>query len=164
MRELGYLIRRDHDDLHLALRVLSESSDDAQLAEKLERVRTIFPAHAEAETMALGAMLERNQPPPTLYFLVSQVIASHLTQESALAELVKQQLGTPAFRERARYLRQLMMHHADHEAACLHPALPDHLPREIFRTLGMSYAIERDRIIDDQRKLACVEYAIACSA
>lgn len=160
MLELGCLVQRDHDELHYVLRVLNESSDEAQLFDKLERARTIFLAHAGAETMALGTMLEHNRPPPSLYLLVSQVVASHLTQESVLDELYNLRLGTPTFRECARYLRQLMTHHADHEAACLHPALPDCLPREVVRTLATSYAIERDGILDDHRKLACLEPAI----
>jgi hypothetical protein len=164
MLELSWFVRRDHDDLNYALRVITESIDECEVEQMLDRVRRKFPAHAEAEVMALGAMLERTQPPPSLYFLVSQVIASHLAQETVLAQLLAQELGAPSFRERARYLRQLMAHHADHEAACLHPALPDHLPRPIYRTLGTSYAIERDRILDDQRKLACLEPVIARSA
>jgi hypothetical protein len=108
--------------------------------------------------MTLGAMLEQSRPPPTVHFLVAQVIASHLSQETALAQLLRQPPGTSAFRERARYLRQLLVHHADHEAACLHPALPDHLPREIFRALATSYTTERDR------RLAFLERAIARSA
>ena len=151
--ELSGLVRRDHDDLNYALRILAESSDVSELERMVERVRAKFLAHAEAETMALSAMIELTQPPPAVYFLVSQVIAAHLAQETALTQLLGRRLGTPAFRERARYLRQLVVHHADHESACLHPALPDHLPRDIYRTLGTSYALEYNRILDEQRKL-----------
>lgn len=159
MRELGPLVRRDHDDLHYALRVLGDPvSPQPQMAVMLERLRSRFVAHAEAETLALGAMLDHVKPPPSLQFLISQVIASHLSQEIALAELVALRLGSAAFRERARYLRQLVVHHAEHEDACLQPALPDHLPREIYRTLVTSYVIERDR------RLAGLEPSIARSA
>jgi len=159
MLELGVLVRRDHDDLHYALRVLGEAtSADASVVELVERVRTRFEAHTEAETLTLGTMLETSKPPPSMYFLVSQVIASHLSQETALAQMLANRIGSHGFRERARYLRQLVVHHADHEAACLHPALPDHLPREVYRTLATSYSLERDR------RLAFLERAIACSA
>jgi len=159
MLELGSFVRQDHDDLHYMLRVLGDATTaDTPVAELLERVRTRFEAHTEAETMTLGAMLEQSRPPPTLYFLVSQVIAAHLAQEAALAQLLRQQLGTTGFRDRARYLRQLVAHHGEHEAACLHPALTDHLPREIYRTLATSYTVERDR------RLAFLERAIARSA
>src|SRR6185503_18563577 len=109
MHELSALVRRDHDDLHYALRVLSEPlSDDVNVSALLERVRTALPAHAEAEFHALAAIFEHTQAPPELYFLASQVMASHLSQEEALENLLAQRIGTVAFRERARYLRQLV--------------------------------------------------------
>ena len=148
MLELGSLVRRDHDDLHYALRVITEPlSDEVHVLDMLERVRALLPAHIEAEGMVLARMLGDHQPPPALYLLASQVMAAHLAQETVLAELAKLRLATPAFRERARYLRHLMVHHADHEAACLHPALPDHLPRPVHRALAEAYARERDRLL-----------------
>ena len=165
MLELSTLVSRDHDDLNYALRVLSDPfAPEAELLTMSERVRTRFAAHAEAETAALGAALERARPSPALYFLVSQVIASHLAQETVVLQLVSYRLGTPQSRERAQYLRQLIVHHAEHEAACLHPVLPDHIPRDLFRTLGTCYAVERSRVLEGQRKLACLEPLIARSA
>lgn len=164
MLELSKLVARDHDDLNYALRVLADPSTTADLTAMTERVRSRFAAHAEAETAALGAVLERARPAPALYFLVSQVVASHLAQENVVAQLLSYRLGSAAFRERAQYLRQLVVHHAEHEAACLHPALPDHLPRPLYRTLATCYAVERARVLDDYRKLACVEPLIARSA
>ena len=159
MLDLGHLVRRDHDDLHYTLRVLGDpATSAAQVAVMYERTRARFVAHTEAETLALGAMLEHARPAPSLYFLVSQVIASHLAQEAVLAELASLRRGSHAFRERAHYLRQLIVHHAEHEDACLQPALPDHLPREVYRVLATSYALERDR------RLACFVPAIARSA
>ncbi len=154
MIELSTLVRRDHDELHYVLRVLGEPmSDDAQVVGMLERVRVGFAAHAEAETLALGAMLEHAQPPPAVYFLVSQVIASHLAQEAVLGQLVTLRPRTPAFCERASYLRQLIVHHAEHEAACMHPALREHVPREVFRTLAIAYETERRRRLGEQRRV-----------
>jgi hypothetical protein len=165
MLDLAQLVRRDHDDLNYALRVLSEpGTSEHDLVAMVERVRTRFAAHAEAESAALGAVLEQTRPSPTLYFLVSQVIAAHIAQETAVTQLLSYRVGTPAFRERAQYLRQLIVHHAEHEAACLQPALPDHLPRPIFRTLATCYAVERARVLDEHHKLACVEPLIARSA
>jgi hypothetical protein len=150
MLELGSLVRRDHDELHYALRVMGElDSDEDNVRDALERVRVLFPAHVEAEAVALGAMLGETlpPPPPALYFMISQVTASHLAQETALTELMKQRVGTPAFIERARYARQLIVHHADHEAACLHPALPDHVPREVFWRMAHHYSHERAHLL-----------------
>ena len=127
-------------------------------------VRPRFAAHAEAEAAALGAVLEQARPAPALYFLVSQTIAAHLAQETVVTQLLSYRVGSPQFRERAQYLRQLIVHHADHEAACLQPALPDHLPRPIFRTLATCYAVERARVLDEHHKLACIEPLIARSA
>jgi hypothetical protein len=151
MVELGSLVRRDHDEMHYALRVMGEpSSDDSVVRQALDRVRMLFPAHVEAEAAALGAMLAETLPPPpsAMYFLVSQVTASHLAQESALSELVMQRVGSPAFFQRARYARQLIVHHADHEAACLHPAVPDHVPREIVHRIAQCYSEQRAHLLE----------------
>ena len=115
----------------------------------MERVRALFPAHAEAEAFALGEMLSKSlpPPPPALYFLISQVTASHLAQETALKQLLEQRVGTRAFFERARYMRQLIVHHADHEAACLHPALLDHIPCDVFHRAAQNYADQRAHLL-----------------
>lgn len=147
--ELGSLVRRDHDDLHYALRVMTEPlSDEVHIVTMLDRVRKMFPAHADAETVALAKMLEQTQPPPSVYFLVSQVTAAHLAQEAVLTELVTLKPGSITFRERARYLRHLMIHHADHEATCLHPTLPEQLPRDLYSALGTAYLAERSRVLE----------------
>jgi hypothetical protein len=155
MLELGSLVRRDHDDLHYALRVMAEPlSDEQHVIAMLERLIAVFPAHVEAETMALHAALDQCDAPPSLYFLVSQVVAAHLAQETALAELVRLRPSSSAFRDRARYLRHMMVHHADHEIACLHPALPDHVPREVFTRLAGAYTAERDRLLEEHAAAA----------
>jgi hypothetical protein len=159
MLELCSLVRRDHDDLLYALRVMSEPlSDEAHVIAALDRLRIVFPAHAEAETIVLSNMLEHTRPPPELYFLVSQVVAAHLAQETAVAELVQLRPGTTTFRERARYARHMFVLHADHEAACLHPVLPDLVPREVFRGLAKTYALEWKRSFEihgSTRQMRC---------
>src|SRR5688500_3807825 len=98
MQELGVLVRRDHDDMHYALRVMSEPlSDEAHVIAMLDRLRSVFPAHVDAESAILGAILEQ-RPPPVLYLLASQVIAAHLAQETVFHELLKLRPGTLAFR------------------------------------------------------------------
>lgn len=142
MLELGSLVRRDHDELHDALRLLGDGRDPTLLV----RVQRGFEAHTEAQTVILGALLEHVRPPPSVYFLVAQVVAAHLAQETALAHLVAQPAGSPAFHERAQHLRRLCTHHADHEAACVLPALAEHVPRDDYRALAASYARERERV------------------
>src|SRR5688572_24715406 len=98
MLELASLVRRDHDDLHYALRVMAEPlSDPDQVAAMLDRVLAAFPSHVEAETVAFNALL-LTRPVPAMYFLVSQVIASHLAQETVLNELANLRPATPQFR------------------------------------------------------------------
>lgn len=146
--EFGTLIGRDHEGLTSALRlIVGPVSEEAQLLALLESVRVGFAAHVEAECVVLHSMLEDVQPAPLLYFLVAQVVAAHLAQESALASLVAVRPGTAAWRERAKYLQRLIERHADHEAACLHPALPDHIPITACRNLAGSYDRERLRAL-----------------
>lgn len=149
MTELGTLVRDDHDDLAHALRVLADPmASPGQLAATLDRLVVTFPAHAEAECSALHAMLELVQPPPAVYFLVAQVVAAHLAQESALATLLRRQPGTPRFRESAALLGALVQQHADHEVACLQPAIVDHVPRVMQQQLASAYTSERARSLE----------------
>ena len=165
MLELANLVRRDHASRTLAGLVLwAPVSGDSFLGAGGGGGGGGGAAPAAAAAAALGAVLAQARPAPALYFLVSQTIAAHLAQETVVTQLLSYRVGSPQFRERAQYLRQLIVHHADHEAACLQPALPDHLPRPIFRTLATCYAVERARVLDEHHKLACIEPLIARSA
>ncbi|MBA3393052.1 MAG: hypothetical protein H0T89_10430 [Deltaproteobacteria bacterium] len=149
MTELGTLVRGDHDDLTHALRVLADPMASAgQLSATLDHLVVTFPAHAEAECLTLHAMLEAVQPPPAVYFLIAQVVAAHLAQESALIALTRLQPGTPRFRDSAVLLGSLIQQHADHELACLQPALVDHVPRTMHEQLAHSYTSERARSLE----------------
>lgn len=149
MTELGTLVRGDHDVLAHDLRVLADpASSSGQLSATLDRLVVTFPAHAEAECLTLDAMLDLVQPPPTVYFLIAQVVVAHLAQESALAALVRLQPGTPRFRASARLLGALVEQHADHEVACLQPALVDHVPRVMREQLAHAYSSERARSLE----------------
>lgn len=145
--EMGTLVRRDHDELLAALRAMGDPlCDPAHHATLLDGVMLGFAAHVEAEHRALQRVLEHATAAPAVYFLVSQVMAAHLAQEAALDALLAARPGTPVWRDRAAYLRDLISHHAEQEAACLHPALPDHAPA-VHRSLAGTYATERLRAL-----------------
>ena len=100
-------------------------------------------AHAQGEAMALGLALDLLNPPPLVYLLCSQVTAAHAAQKVALANLSATRCGSVAFRDRASHLRNLIVHHDEHEAACVIPALRDYLPRGYYDQLASCYATTR---------------------
>lgn len=136
--ELLTLLRRDHADLQTELtRLLDPGASLHELRAALDGVRLGLTAHAEAEDIVL-APLERV---PGFEGLVAESRAAHLSQESALATLVTIPLGTPAWRDRAHHLRELVRHHARHEEHDLLPLSghPD------YRRLAAAFATERLR-------------------
>jgi hypothetical protein len=137
--ELMTLLRRDHADLQMELTLLLDPIVSLrELQTALDGVRLGLTAHAEAEDIVLGP-LERI---PGLDRLVAESRAAHLAQESALATLVTMRLGTPAWRDRAHHLRDLVRHHAQHEEAELIPALALH---PAYSHLAAAFATERLR-------------------
>jgi hypothetical protein len=146
MADVLALLRRDHDELERALAVMTApGASDRELRDALEGVHVGLAAHAEAEAAILRSMLDVVHPPALVYLLCSQVIAAHLAQEGALVSLEKTRPGSEAWRERAMHLRNLIDHHAEHESACVLPALRDYLPPEIYGSLAGRYASARLR-------------------
>ena len=146
--DFAALLRGDHGELGRALRaILAPSSTEAECRSALDGLRLGFAAHAEGESTVLREALDRSQAPSTLYFLVAQTFAAHLAQETALAALADARPGTTAWHDRGVYLRELVRHHAEHEEACVLPALRDHLPRGEFAALAGAYATERLRAL-----------------
>jgi hypothetical protein len=142
------LLRRDHAELVKALGVLASiGATDRELREALDAVRIGLAAHVEGEGAMLREALEREHPPAFVYLLCSQVLGAHLAQEGALHALERTRRGGPAMRERALHLRALIDHHADHEKACVVPALRDYLPTEAYAALAAAYASARLRAL-----------------
>jgi hypothetical protein len=136
------LLRRDHVDLQKELTLLLDPTVTvSQLRGSLDGVRLGLTAHAEAEDIVLG----RFEGIGALDVLVAQARASHLSQEGALSALVSAQPGTPAWRDRAYHLRELVHHHAEQEEQYLLPGLRMHAPRELYEGLAGAFATERLR-------------------
>jgi hypothetical protein len=82
---------------------------------------------------------------PALEMLVAQGRAAHLSQEGGLSALVSARVGTTAWRDRARRLRELVQYHAIQEEQSLLPALRLHAPAELYDALAGAFATERLR-------------------
>jgi hypothetical protein len=137
--ELLTLLRRDHADLQMELTLLLDPNVSVrELQTALDGVRLGLTAHAEAEDIVL-APFERV---PGLDRLIAESRAAHLAQESALATLVTMRLGTPAWRDRAHHLRDLVRYHGQREELELIPALEVH---PAYAQLAASFATERLR-------------------
>jgi hypothetical protein len=136
------LLRRDHADLQLELtQLLDPEAGAADLRMNLDGVRLGLIAHAEAEDIVLG----RLESVPRLQVALAQARAAHLAQESTLSKLVSERPQTPAWRESATCLRELVEYHAAQEEQHLIPALRQHAPEEIYEQLAGRFATERMR-------------------
>jgi hypothetical protein len=136
------LVCRDHVDLQVELtHLLDPTATPAQLRSSLDGVRLGLTAHAEAEDIVLG----RFDAVPALEAVVAQARAAHLAQEGSLSALVCAAPGTPVWRNRAHYLRELVHHHAAQEERHLLPALRRLAPRELYDGLAGAFATERLR-------------------
>jgi hypothetical protein len=113
----------------------------------LDGLRIGFAAHADGEAFALRTLVETCQGPPALDFLVSQVVAAHLAQEGALSALSTLRPGTTSWRDQVRHLEAMMRDHDEHHAACVIPALEDHVPATLYAALPGAYATERLRAL-----------------
>jgi hypothetical protein len=147
------LVRRDHVDLQTELtHLLDPTASAAELRSSLDGVRLGLTAHAEAEDIVLGRFDEL----PALEALVAQARAAHLAQEGSLSALVSATPGTPVWRNRAQYLRELVHHHAAQEEQHLLPALRRLAPRELYDSLAGAFATERLRQLSNLQPSAPV--------
>jgi hypothetical protein len=136
------LLRRDHGDLQQELtKLLDPTATVPELRSSLDGVRLGLMAHAEAEDIVLA----RFESVPELQVLVAQARAAHLAQEGALSALVTARPGTTGWRDRARYLRELVAYHAHQEETSLMEALKEHAAPEELRQLAGAFATERLR-------------------
>src|SRR5262245_59664524 len=106
------LLQRDHHDLEAGLDELLRAETVAQIPSALDGVRLGLTAHAEAEDIVLYHALIKLGTPLVLDALVSQARSAHLAQEGALASLIVTPTNSPAWRARARALRELVHTHA----------------------------------------------------
>lgn len=140
--DFGTLVQRDHVDVQKELtRLLEPAATRAQLGSALDGVRLGLTSHAGAEDIVLG----RCEAIPGLELVVAEARAAHLAQENALAALVSARPSTNAWRDRAVHLRELIRRHAMREELELLPALRQHAPSELYRSLAGAFATERLR-------------------
>lgn len=136
------LLRRDHTDLQKELtQLLDPTATIAQLRSSLDGVRLGLAAHSEAQDIVLSPF----EIVPELQVVVAQARAAHRAQEGALTALVTSRPGTPAWRERAHHLRELVQLHAQQESECLRAALRYYACEADVAGLAGAFATERLR-------------------
>ncbi len=148
--DLWTLIDRDHADIDRTLRSISDASTEIEdTLTELDGLRIGFAAHAIAQYRVLRAVLHQRETPPPLQFLVAQSAANHRVQEASVWSVAYEALGGRTMRRRARELRDAMLYDAEHEMACLRPALADYLPSSAYRELAPAYATQRLRLFGE---------------
>lgn len=160
MTDFLTLLRRDHHDLEVGLDDLLEAVTLAQIRSALDGVRLGLTAHAEAEDIVLYGALQRVDARDLLEPYISQAREAHLAQEGALASLVCARPGTSTWRERARFLRELVREHAVIEEEIVVPAIRRYAP-EVYEELAGAFATERLRQLSWQQPSAPVVFARA---
>jgi hypothetical protein len=144
MTDFLTLLRRDHHDLEVGLDELLEAVTLEELRSALDGVRLGLTAHAEAEDIVLYHALRRIDDHGALETLIGQAREAHLAQEGALASLVCARPGTSTWRERARFLRNLVRDHAFMEEHDVVPAIRRQAPA-VYEVLAGEFATERLR-------------------
>ena len=163
MTDFLALLHRDHHDLEVGLDDLLEAVPLSQIRGALDGVRLGLTAHAEAEYVVLCAALRRIDDREVLEPYVGQAREAHLAQEGALASLVCTRPGTSSWRERARFLYELVREHALFEEETVARAIQRHAP-EIYEELAGEFATERLRQLSWQQPSAPIVTASAARA
>lgn len=138
------LLHRDHHDLELGLDDLLAADSVAEIRSTLDGVRLGLTAHAEAEDIVLYHALGRSVADRMVEALVEDAHSAHVAQERVLASLVTSTPRSAVWRDSARYLRDLVHDHADHEEHRILPALRELMPK-VYAALAGEFATERLR-------------------
>jgi len=153
MTDFLTLLHRDHHDLDVGLDDVLEAASIAQIRSALDGVRLGLTAHAEAEDIVLYAALQRAEDRDLLEPYVSQAREAHLAQEGALASLVCAHPGTSTWRERARFLGDVVTEHAVMHEDIVVPAMRRY-GREFYEEVAGEIATERVRQLSWQEPSA----------
>jgi hypothetical protein len=144
--DLLKLLQRDHDEIERGLQELADpSATAAQIRSALDGVRLGLLAHAEAEDIVLERAVAGLAQQGQVAALVERARAAHLEQERALSALVLARPGTPAWRDRAIRLRDMVRAHADIEERLVIPALREAASPDAYARLAGAFATERLR-------------------
>jgi hypothetical protein len=139
------LLRRDHEDLARGLEaLLAPNASIAQIRTALDGARLGLTAHAEAEDIVFAHAVRQSSERRALNMIVDEASQSHKLQEVALASLVCAPLGTPAWYDNARWLRDLVNDHASYEEKYVLPEIRELAP-EAYEHLAGRFATERLR-------------------
>lgn len=142
--DLLTLLGRDHQDIATGLAELARPATSiGQIRTTLDGVRLGLMAHAEAEDIVVYHALMRFTPSANLVNLIKAGHGAHVAQERALGALVSQKPCSLVWREKATQLRDLVVHHADHEEEVILPLLRAEAPAPVWRSLAGEFATER---------------------
>jgi hypothetical protein len=140
--DLRALLLRDHRDLERGLDELVAAESLREIRTTLDGIRLGLAAHSEAEEIVLHHAATRCSQPDELRALVAKSCAAHRLQAAALGALLCEVPGSALWRDRARWLRDLVHEHdLAEERYLLHPL------RELdgYRALAGEFATERLR-------------------
>ncbi len=139
------LLRRDHHDLERGIdELLDPGATVVEIRSALDGVRLGLTAHAEAEDIVLYHALMKCRDARDLESLVGAARAAHLAEEGALAALVCAPFGSATWRDRALYLRRLVVDHASWEEEHVLRRIRAVAP-EVYASLAGEFATERLR-------------------
>ena len=140
------LVRRDHDDLDLALGAMVATATSCnELAELLDVAQLSLAVHVAAETKALAELASLDLP----VIIRMAVLASrdeHRFQQEELERLVGVRAGSELWYARVLELRIQVLDHAT-RAELLRWTFDDHLGVAMREVLAKRYASERMRVL-----------------
>jgi hypothetical protein len=145
MADLAALLRRDHDDLAVALTwMLDPATTERRLRDALDWLRLGLAVHAAAEARVLGELV-RLQPLPAVRAIAIRARRDHVAQQDAVDLLACLDVGSSEWYDGVSWLREQL---GDHALRC--DALPGELcscvPARLFARLPARFATERMRM------------------
>ena len=150
---LGDLLRRDHDDLTIALDLMVlPTTPRAMLLDSRDAIRLAFMVHAVAEKRVL-TRLTRREPFPIVHDLFVQSINEHVEQELIIEDLFETEVGTPDWFGLALEMKERLTFHADREELAW-GSVRDVVPSRLHKVLAGEYATERMKVLAATNPLA----------
>ena len=146
--DFSNLVRRDHDDLDHALRMMVDTATSLrELPDLLDVFRLALAVHYVAQARALDSLLRLpTRPPNALRSIIAQLRVEHATQQSAADELARIEPGTARWYDGVLQLRIAVLDHATREVY-FRSSLEQHVPAEMRRMLAGRFATERLNVL-----------------
>lgn len=147
IQDVSALVRRDHDDLDLALAAMVDTrTPPDELALLVDVCRLALAVHVSAQATVMRALIHTLGEPAVLCTLVAEARREHGGQQVALDRLASLPAGSDGWYARALELRVDVLDHAA-RAELARWTLQDHVPRGLRRALAADYATERLRVL-----------------